>query len=451
MMKDGMEGTACSYISEYAKAALCIMENSAKKNSRRRRRNNQRKGLIALIGLLSAVLLLLLAVVLLRPEPEVELHPELTMEAGGPLPSALDFLVTPDKVEISYRDTSAVQMNVPGVYDITLTCQGKERQAKIRVKDTVNPTGKTQNLTALSLEIPTAEAFVVEMQDVTDIAVSYLTEPDKNKDGEQNITIVLTDTSGNVTHLEAVLTLIIDREAPVIEGVADKILYQGDTISYMNGVTVTDNMDTDPVLEVNRDEVDLATPGEYTVIYTATDDFGNVATATMKVTVLVKKENYVSYDVIYEEVDAILDQIITEDMTTKNQIWAIYVWIRTNCKYISHSDKDDWMQAAHVMMTERQGDCFNYFALCKLMMERLGIPNIDVRKVKNYEGDSNHYWSLASIDGGQTYYHVDTCPRSDPETFCLVTDAFMDAYSAAHKNCFNRDKSLYPATPEEAP
>lgn len=404
-----------------------------------------------MIGVLCAILVVLLAVVFLRPEPEVELHSELTMEAGGPLPSAWDFLAAPDKVEISYLDASAVQANVPGVYDITLTCQGKERQAKIRVEDTVNPTGKTQNLTALSLEIPAAEAFVVEIQDATDVTVSYLTEPDKNQDGEQNITIVLKDTSGNVTHLQAVLTLIIDREAPVIQGVADKILYQGDTISYMSGVTVTDNMDTDPILDVNRDEVDLATPGEYTVIYTATDDFGNEATATMKVTVLVKKENYVSYDVIYEEVDALLDDIITEDMTTQNQIWAIYVWIRSNCKYIGTSDKDDWMQAAHVMMTERKGDCFNYFALCKLMMERLGIPNIDVRKVKNYEGDSNHFWSMASIDGGQNYYHVDTCPRSDPETFCLVTDAFMDAYSAAHRNCFNRDKSLYPATPEEAP
>ena len=186
-----------------------------------------------MIGALCVILVVLLAVAFLRPKPEAEMHPELTMEAGGSLPSAWDFLVTPDKVEISYLDTSAVQANVPGVYDITLTCQGKERQAKIRVKDTVNPTGKTQNLTALSLEIPAAEAFVVEIQDATDVTVSYLKEPDKNLDGEQNITIVLTDTSGNVTHLQAVLTLIIDREAPVIEGVADKILYQGDTISYM--------------------------------------------------------------------------------------------------------------------------------------------------------------------------------------------------------------------------
>jgi len=33
--------------------------------------------------------------------------------------------------------------------------------------------------------------------------------------------------------------------------------------------------------------------------------------------------------------------------------------------------------------------------------------------------------------------------------FILVTDKYMDNYSAKHRNCFNRDKSLYPATPEE--
>jgi hypothetical protein len=37
------------------------------------------------------------------------------------------------------------------------------------------------------------------------------------------------------------------------------------------------------------------------------------------------------------------------------------------------------------MLTERQGDCFNYYGLTKVMLDQLGIPNIDVRKVKNYD------------------------------------------------------------------
>ena len=136
-------------------------------------------------------------------------------------------------------------------------------------------------------------------------------------------------------------------------------------------------------------------------------------------------------------------------MTKREQVEAIYDWMRSSCSYSGHSEKTDFIQGAYVMLTERSGDCFNFYALSKLLFDRLGIDNIDVRKVKNYTGDSDHYWSLVSLDGGQTWYHFDSTPRVGAgDDFCLVTDAFLDAYSAEHNNCHNRDTSLYPATPE---
>lgn len=425
------------------------MNNYARRPQRRRRRNQQRRGLVTMVGVLSVILLLLLAVLLFYKGPEVELYSEVTMEAGGALPSAREFLVEQSKVEISYLDTSKVNPNVPGVYEVTLLCDEQKRQVKLKVMDTTNPTGKVHNLTALSIEMPAAEAFVTDIQDLSEVTVSYVNEPDKNRDGEQTVVIALTDAYGNVTHLEAVLTLIIDREPPVITGVKDKVIYQGDTIAYLSGVTITDNMTAEPKLEVDRSQVDPETPGEYTVIYLATDDFGNKSEVFMKVSVLPKREDYVSLEQIEEEVNAIFEQILRDDMTQQQQVWAIYVWIRTNCMYVNHSEKDDYRQAAHRMMVDRQGDCFNYYALTKVMLDQLGIPNIDVRKVKNYEGDNDHYWSLVSVDGGNSYYHVDATPRRNAASFCLVTDAYMDEYSAANGKCFNRDKSLYPATPED--
>lgn len=417
---------------------------------RRSRRRKGRSGLIVLIVVLVVVLAALL--LFARKTSEVRLFSELTVEAGDSLPAPERFLAEESDAEILYfSDTAQVRTDVPGTYSVYLSCNGKVRTASIRVVDTTAPSGTVRNLTAVGGKLPAAAEFVSEYRDATDVTIRYRTEPNPELSGEQTVTVVLTDTSGNSTELQAVLTLLVDREAPVITGVADKIVYQGDSVSYMSGVSVTDNEDTAPNLSVDSSAVNLAVPGVYPVIYTATDFAGNTATASATVTVLEKKENYVSYDVIYQEVDAILDEIISDDMTTSNQVWAIYTWIRTNCGYINHSDKSDWMQAAHVMMTQRQGDCFNYYALCKLMLDRLEIPNIDVVKVKNYEGDSNHYWSLVSIDGGKTYYHVDTTPRVDYVSLCLVTDAYMDEYSATHNNCFNRDKSLYPATPEEAP
>lgn len=414
---------------------------------RRKQRRKQRRGLVALIGVLSAILLILVLVLLLV-KPKVSLYTELTMEAGGEFPAAQDFLAENRDVQVLYANSSAVKPNVPGVYDVMLTCEGKEYSAKIRVVDTVAPTATVQDINSLG-RIPEAADFVVSYTDATKVTVSYLTGPEKDKDGEQTVTIVLTDLGGNKTQYQAKLTLTIDREAPVITGVTDKIVYLGEAVSYMSGITVTDGMDPTPTLDVDKDAVDLSKVGEYPITYTARDASGNETVVSCVVKVLEKKDYYVPYETIYQEVDAILDEIIEDDMTLQEQVWAIYVWIRTNNTYINHSDKEDWMQAAHVMMTENKGDCFNYYSLCKLMLDRLGIPNMDVRKVKNYEGDSDHYWSLVSLDGGNTWYHVDTTPRTNPASFCLVTDKFMDDYSAANGKCFNRDKSLYPATPEE--
>ena len=404
-------------------------------------------GLYALIGILSAILVVLLVV--LFALPKVELYPELTMEAGGTFPTPESFLMQKKDVQIAYANTAAVKPNVPGVYDVMLTCDGEEYSAKIRVVDTIAPTAQVQDINSLG-RVPEAADFVVSVNDATEVSIRYLTEPDKTKDGDQTVTLVLTDAAGNTTQLQAQLTLTIDREAPVISGVADKIVYLGESVSYMSGVTVSDDLDPQPSLEVDRGAVDLTAVGEYTVTYTATDASGNATSVSCKLRVLEKKDYYVPYETIYQEVDAILAKIIRDDMSLQNKVWAIYVWIRTNNTYVNHSDKVDWMQAAHVMMTENKGDCFNYYALCKLMLDRLGIPNLDVRKVKNYEGDSDHYWSLVILDGGNTWYHVDTTPRTNPASFCLVTDQFMDEYSAANGNCFNRDKSLYPATPEDA-
>lgn len=378
----------------------------------------------------------------------VQLRESITVEAGSPLPEARAFLVEDNaETEISYL--TRAETAVPGSYEVTLLCKDKEYTAQVIVEDTVCPAGKTQDLTAYPHAIPAAEDFILEVTDVTNVTIRFAAEPDRTLAGEQTVTLVLTDASGNTTELTAVLTLIIDNEAPVLEGVSDKLLYIGDTVAYRAGVTVTDNMDESPVLTIDSGAVDLTRPGVYEVIYTAADKSGNTVSQTVTVTILEKKEEYADLETIYAAVDKRIAQLHLSEMDTRTQVETIYHWARTNLSYSDGSSKDDWLQGAYEMLTKHSGDCFSYFSVTKLMFERLGIPNIDVRKVKNYEGDSNHYWSLVSVDGGQTYYHFDATPRKgEGDDFCLVTDAFLDAYSAAHNNCHNRDKTLYPATPE---
>ena len=146
--------------------------------------------------------------------------------------------------------------------------------------------------------------------------------------------------------------------------------------------------------------------------------------------------------------DAVLRRILPAGATAQEQVECIYAWARQELCYTNHFSERDWHKAAYLMLTQYHGDCFGYFAVTKLLLERLGIPNIDVRKVKNFEGDSDHFWSLVSVDGGKSYYHFDATPRiGEGDDFCLVTDGFLDAYSAAHKNSHHRNPALYPQTP----
>lgn len=239
-----------------------------------------------------------------------------------------------------------------------------------------------------------------------------------------------------------------DSQPPRIYGVQDVTVYQGDPVSYLSGVTAVDDQDPEPKLNVDSREVDLTRPGTYTVTYTATDAAGNMSSAAANITVLERKPGYEDLETIYALADDLLKIILEGTADTRQQVEAIYRWARTDIRYAGHSDRADWRQTAYQVIHSGEGDCFGYFAATKLMFERLGIPNIDVRKVRNHEEDSDHFWSLVSIDGGTSYYHFDATPRyGDGDDFCLVTDEFLDAYSEAHKGSHNRDKSLYPETP----
>ncbi|MBE6958400.1 MAG: DUF5011 domain-containing protein [Ruminococcaceae bacterium] len=247
---------------------------------------------------------------------------------------------------------------------------------------------------------------------------------------------------------------VVDTAAPLISGTKDLEVYAGDAVSYKSGVTVTDDLDPKPTLSIDNSQVDLSKPGVYSVTYTATDASGNKSSVTVKLTVKVKPENYVDPEVIYAKADAILAQFIRPDMTDREKAEAVYVWTRRSVhltygsapKGFDH-ESADWLQCAYQLINKDviKGDCFFFFAAQKLLLQRLGLPTIDCEKI--YDGNTHHYWLLVSVDGGKSYYHFDNVWS---KSLCLVTDAELDAFSAAiDSHPFNRNPNLYPATPTE--
>lgn len=421
------------------------------------KRNSKRQSLINICVTLAVVLvgLLVVAVILTvsgesePPALKKNIHESLTVEAGTGSLSPADFLKNPNEEPVTFvTGVTAEQLAMPGEYPVSFTWGEDSFEAVVKVVDTVAPKGVTVALTTEG-ELPVPAEFVKDIEDVCAVTVTYKQEPDLTVSGEQDVVLVLTDTSGNATELTAKLTVVLDEEAPVITGPADITVYQGDAVSYRSGISVTDNKDDSPRLTIDNSQVDLSTPGVYTLTYIATDDSGNESRVSVKVEVLERKETYVDLEVIYNKVDEVLDDILKDGMSKRQQVEAIYNWLRTSCYYKDSDDADDYRQAAYQMLKKRTGDCYNYFGASKLMFERLGIDNIDVRKVKKNASASDHFWSLVSLDGGETWYHFDATPRNGPgDDFCLVTDQFLDDYSNSHNYSHNRDKTLYPATPE---
>ena len=60
------------------------------------------------------------------------------------------------------------------------------------------------------------------------------------------------------------------------------------------------------------------------------------------------------------------------------------------------------------MLFRSRGDCYNYFACSKALLDRAGIPNVDLYRVG---GGTDHYWQLVNVGGG--WYHFDACPHPD--------------------------------------
>ena len=417
---------------------------SAKKTNRKRTR------VLLIILILAGLCALCFAGAFVLDMETLNYYDTLTVEAGDPWPAAEDFLKSDEQREKESAEFSTnirkLETSEPGSYPVKLRCFGKVVDVTILVQDTVAPVGTVQDLLLVNPETVSAEDLLVDYSDATQVHARFEKEPVLTESGSREVVVLLEDAGGNVARLPAQLTVLLDTQAPVIEGAKNLETYVEDTIAYRNGITVSDDQDGSPELTIDNSAVDLSTPGVYDLIYTATDHAGNTSSQTVTVKVYPKKENHVEPEVIYEAADKLLAKFIRDDMTTREKAEAVYCWVQMHTQYASHSEKDDWLQAAYSFLMNRRGDCYSYFALNKLLLQRLGIPTIDVEKVKNHEGDTRHYWLLVSIDDGESYYHFDNVWSM---ALCLVTDQHLDEFSAKHDKCFNRDTSLYPATPEE--
>jgi len=376
-----------------------------------------------------------------------DIRTHLLVEAGSKeMLSVEDFLLKSSNDVELLTDTSDIHLDTPGTYQVRIRLSEENYTCMVEVVDTMAPQGSAADDIVLWKGVAvTAEQLVKDVQDVSPVTVYFLDniEPDVDTLGEQVVSIVLEDTYGNKTLITTPVTVKEDLEPPVIMGVNERTVYLEDKVAYKQDIYVEDNSGEEIEVEVDSSQMNISKIGSYTVIYTATDASGNTASESVVFTVTEKPDDAVTQEDVNIEADKVLDQIIKDSMTDEEKAKAVYDWCRNNIAYVNHSDKSSWIIGAYQAFTNFSGDCFNYFAAGKALLERLGIENIDIEKT-----NGGHYWSMINL--GEGWYHFDVTPRvGTGDNFFMVTDRFLENYSANNGNSHIWDRDNYPATPDE--
>ena len=373
-------------------------------------------------------------------------YSEVYIEAGSKDCTVGDFLKH-DADGVAFSKDSDFDLNTPGDYKITIN-----RKMPVIGKMTYHSTLHVQDTTAPvvilaeeSIEMyttataPTAADLVESVIDASNCTIDFKEPYDFTKEGKFDVVILVTDEALKTTESTIPCTVVEDVTPPEITGVEPLTVSQGDAISYKKGVTVTDDKDENPTLEVDTSLVNPDKRGTYKITYTATDAAGNTSEKTTTIKIVSAKISEATEETVYAKADEILSEIITDNMTQLQQAKAVFDWVVKNITYSETAGIDDLLSAAYKGMYYRVGDCTVKQKTAEVMLNRLGIKNMEIEKIRDTRG---HYWLL--IDVGEGWYHYDPNLQLDGTLIFYWHDADLWAYSNAHKNTHNYDPSKYP-------
>ena len=330
--------------------------------------------------------------------------------------------------------------NEGGKFQLVLFCNGKDYTVECTVTEDIPPQATGKELTVEAGTRPNPMDFVENVQDHSAVTAAYKEPMEFITLGRNPVTIVLTDYFGNTAEVQAAANVVPSANGPQFTGLETIYLELGNAISYKNGVQVTDAQDGELTFTVDTGDVDTKTVGRYTVYYTAVDSDGNKVIAPRTVVV----ESHTG-QLVREKVEQILSQIIKPGMTRDEKIRAVFNYADWNVMYVGTSDKSSIENAAYEGLTKKQGDCYTFYAIIRVMLDTLEIPNLECRRVG---GTSDHWWNLVQFEDGK-YYHVDATTRTIAWfTHFKMTESMIQEYTnhpdvMAHRpNYYNYDHTL---------
>lgn len=139
-----------------------------------------------------------------------------TLEAGTPMVSVDQFLKDKGVKGIYVTDIHSLDIRNPGRKEVQIEIDKKIYTSFLEVIDTVAPTASPADQVIVKGESVTADAFVKDIIDATEVRVSFKKEPNLSLVGEQEVVVLLEDSSGNQAEINAQLA-IVDIQPVIIE------------------------------------------------------------------------------------------------------------------------------------------------------------------------------------------------------------------------------------------
>jgi hypothetical protein len=391
---------------------------------------------------------------------------ELKSELGQSLNlSPNDFLVNESKdTQASFiTDLSVIDVHQVGSYEIEVKVGTKTYTSILKIVDTIAPLAVVQDVSVEVDGTLTPEDLIVSSTDESETTISFKAQPNLSSVNRIVVIVVLADTSGNTSEYPVTVNVVFDMTAPVIlEERQLYVLVGSSSVDYWDKVTVSDAKSTIKSIDFDDQQVNLNKIGVYPMSLSATDDAGNVVTIARNVNVVMESTYYTMMSLNNPSnnkadafVDAVIAEIIKDDMTQTEKMKAIYDWILNEMVYqteVSHdyaidtyNKLDDYALAG---FTKLKGHCFHYAAIAALLLDTL---NLEMTLIEG-EGYSysakthfvSHFWILVKVDG--LYAHFDPLY----EYLFLRHDLHLDFFLVKDDQVYNTthrwDKSLYPST-----
>lgn len=220
-------------------------------------------------------------------------------EYGEEIPVNIDNYVNANEsvLENVKLDLSHVSTEV-GTYKASIEYFGEKQNFEIQIVDTIKPKAQLKKV-QFNIQVGTmirARDLVETIQDKSQTTVYFYNKDTGEKEriktydfeGSYIERIIVEDDYGNQSAVLRVKIVVeMNRVLPVIQGVDDLEIKVGETVDLLKGISAIDDLEGNITSRMKIEGVvDNQTPGIYHIVYTVSDEEGNVARVVRKVMVV---------------------------------------------------------------------------------------------------------------------------------------------------------------------